>query len=60
MGHANTPPELPEVTDEAGDTPKWVPWLGVGLFVLAVAWIVLGHSEANSQAADAEAAQVAD
>ncbi len=43
MSHAPTPPELPEVTDEAGDTPSWVPLLGVALFVLGVAYIVWSH-----------------
>jgi hypothetical protein len=43
MGHAHSAPELPEVTDEAADTPKWVPLLGLALFVLAVAGIVMGH-----------------
>jgi hypothetical protein len=60
MGHAHSAPELPEVTDEAADTPKWVPLLGVALFVLAVAGIVMGHcSNPNAEgegdvAADAQ------
>lgn len=44
MGHAHTPPELPEITDEAGDTPRWVPLLGLVLFVLSAGAIVLGHT----------------
>lgn len=44
MGHANTPPQLPEIHDEAGDTPGWVPVLGVLLFVAAAAAIVVRHS----------------
>ena len=44
MGHANTPPQLPQVRDEAGDTPRWVPVLGVLLFVAAAAAIVLRHT----------------
>lgn len=42
--HAHPPPGLPEVKDEAGDTPPWVPKLGVvvvlgliGLLVYAFA-----------------------
>jgi hypothetical protein len=34
-------PEIPEVTDEAGDSPEWVPMLGLGLLVLAVAIVVV-------------------
>lgn len=41
MGHANTPPQLPEVTDEAADSPKWLPALGAGLFAVAVVLILL-------------------
>jgi hypothetical protein len=59
MGHANTPPELPEITDEAGDTPRWVPWLGVALFVLGIAWIVLAHGSEPSPDAAAELANPA-
>ena len=60
MGHAETPPQLPEVTDEAGNTPRWVPLLGVGLFVLAVLSIVVCHSGADSEAAaEPEAAAAA-
>jgi hypothetical protein len=44
MGHANTPPQLPEVRDEAGDTPRWVPVLGVLLFALATLTIVICHT----------------
>ena len=29
-------PQLPTVVDEAGDSPKWLPWLGIGLFCLIV------------------------
>jgi type VI protein secretion system component VasF len=45
MSHANHPPELPEVTDEAGDTPSWVPLLGVVLFALTVAYIWWAHRQ---------------
>ena len=43
MSHANHPPEIPEVTDEAGDTPSWVPLLGAALFVLFVGLIWWSH-----------------
>jgi hypothetical protein len=60
MGHANTPPQLPEVRDEAGDTPRWVPVLGALLFVIAAAAIVVRHTafdDDDSETADsAEAA----
>ena len=54
MGHAETPPQLPEVTDEAGNTPRWVPLLGAGLFALAILAIVLHHTGATGNERDAE------
>ncbi len=35
-------PQLPTVVDEAGDSPKWLPWLGLGLFCL-IAVLVAGR-----------------
>jgi hypothetical protein len=52
MGHAHSAPELPEVTDEAPATPKWVPLLGAALFVLAVVGIVVSHGEPTDASAD--------
>jgi hypothetical protein len=34
MSLHNASPTLPEVYDEAGKSPSWVPALGVGLFLL--------------------------
>jgi hypothetical protein len=58
-------PEIPEVTDEAGDSPEWVPMLGVGLLVLAVAIVLVRlfatqpEAKAATQPASTEA-QAAD
>lgn len=58
MSHAHTPPELPEITDEAGDTPSWVPMLGVALFVLMVAYVWWSHrSHEALEGGSADAAQ---
>lgn len=38
--HANTPPTIPEITDEAGNTPAWVPMLGAGLAAAFLAWLL--------------------
>ena len=57
MGHANTPPQLPEVTDEAGNTPRWVPLLGAILFVVAIGAIVVCHGGEPKECGAAEAAQ---
>ncbi|HEX5659217.1 MAG TPA: hypothetical protein VFX59_18615 [Polyangiales bacterium] len=57
MSHAHTPPELPDVTDEAGDTPSWVPLIGALLFVLTVAYVWWAHHAAETLQADAQAEQ---
>lgn len=59
-GQAHPPPGIPEVKDEAGDTPSWVPKLGVGLGLVLVALIVLaivrgqGTATEEAPAADEE------
>jgi hypothetical protein len=37
MPESNPPPSLPEVYDEAGNSPRWLPALGIGLLVILVA-----------------------
>jgi hypothetical protein len=60
MSHSHEPPGLPTVVDEAGDTPNWVPLLGlllaVGLALLIAARQAFGfgaHEEAPAVGADA-------
>jgi type VI protein secretion system component VasF len=58
MSHANHPPELPEVTDEAGDSPGWLPLLGLALFALVVAYIWWAHRQHEAlEQGSAEAAE---
>jgi hypothetical protein len=38
--HHDGPPTLPEIVDEAGDTPTWVPILGIALFALIAVMFV--------------------
>lgn len=59
MGHAETPPQLPEVNDEAGNTPRWVPVLGVLLFLASVTAIVVCHGACSADEAAAETAEAA-
>lgn len=56
MGDAHQgPPGLPEVHDEAADTPMWVPAVGLALLVaLALTFVFRGddvetHAEPGSQ-----------
>lgn len=59
------PPGLPEIQDEAADTPRWVPLLGLGILVALIAVFAFflfksppaGGTDANgAQAAPAGAA----
>ena len=61
MSHDQHAPRLPEIKDEAADTPAWVPALGLGLFALIAIVIAvrLAYTEANPVALDAGAAQTA-
>lgn len=61
MSHPHHAPELPEVTDEAGDTPSWVPLLGAALFVLMVAYVWWAHRahDAVTEGAPPSAAEAA-
>ena len=45
MSESKDPPRLPEIVDEAGQTPSWVPWLG---FVLLLVFMVfVGASQVH-------------
>jgi len=39
MSHSKDPPQLPLVVDEAGESPGWLPLLGLGL-LCAVALVI--------------------
>ena len=59
MAHDKHAPSLPQVVDEAPDTPAWVPALGLGLFALVslIVAIQLAWADANPAAGDAGAQQ---
>ena len=52
---SNEAPQLPEVSDEAGDTPRWVPRLGLAIFVACILWLVLRHGHAGGAVLQGEA-----
>lgn len=56
-GHAHPAPGIPEVKDEAGNSPTWLPKLGVGLGLVLAALIAFLIVQAQKDApADAPAA----
>ena len=50
---------LPEIHDEAGDTPLWVPVLGLALLLLATLYMVFSAAFADEEAEAAPAAEAA-
>jgi len=55
--HHDGPPVLPTIVDEAGDTPTWVPILGVALFALVAIVFVARSQMATEVPATPEAAE---
>lgn len=50
--HSKEAPTLPVIVDEAGDTPSWVPAIGLAAFVLIGALIALRMAPGNAPAAE--------
>jgi hypothetical protein len=49
MSESKEPPRLPDIVDEAGPSPGWLPWLGIALLCVfagvIAAQATLGKSE---------------
>jgi hypothetical protein len=58
--HPKTPPTLPTVVDEAGETPGWVPALGIGLFALVALLIAVQLASHDAEKAPQPPAAVAE
>jgi hypothetical protein len=58
--HPKTPPTLPTVVDEAGETPGWVPALGIGLFALVALLIAVQLASSDAEKAPQPPAAVAE
>ncbi len=58
--HSNEGGTLPDVHDEAADTPMWVPMLGLALLTLATIFLIV-RAAVSDDAVDADVTvQVAD
>lgn len=49
------PPRLPDIRDEAADTPNWVPLVGLALLTLAVLYFGIRGSIAPASPAETDA-----
>jgi hypothetical protein len=56
MSDAKQAPRLPDVVDEAGATPRWVPLLGIALLIAAV--LLVGVRQVMRAGAGGEPAPV--
>jgi hypothetical protein len=56
MSESKDPPRLPDIVDEAGPSPGWLPWLGIALLCVfagvIAAQITLGKSDEDAAAAE--------
>lgn len=60
--HHDAPPTLPQVKDEAGDSPTWLPFTGLALLAL-IALVAVFRMQSTDDVApvvDAPAAELAD
>ncbi len=60
MSDSKQPPRLPDVVDEAGDTPRWVPLLGLGLLCALALFLALRHALDQGQSGKTPAAVTQD
>lgn len=60
MSGSKEPPHLPDVVDEAGASPSWVPLLGIGLLCLVALLVALRQANIELTPPPAPAAEVAD
>jgi hypothetical protein len=61
MSHAHEPPSLPKViVDEAGPSPAWLPFVGLGLLVAAALFVAVHHAMSGSEEAKPAAAAPAE
>jgi hypothetical protein len=57
--HSKEPPTLPVIVDEAGDTPTWLPIVGIGGLVLIAIVIAMRLGVFGANVAGAPAAEPA-
>ena len=59
MSASKEPPRLPTVVDEAGETPGWIPMLGIAVLVVVGLYIAMGQAHTPAEGATAEPAEAA-
>ena len=55
MSASKEPPHLPDVVDEAGESPGWIPLMGLGLLCLVALLVALNQAVGKDEPAAAAA-----
>jgi F0F1-type ATP synthase assembly protein I len=56
MSESKEPPRLPDIVDEAADSPPWLPWIGFAVIGI-LAFLLIGRQAMDSARGAAKPAQ---
>lgn len=58
MSESNLPPQLPEIVDEAGDSPTWLPAVGLALLAFIALLFVVVQAQGPDDETEPQAVEV--
>ena len=58
MSESNLPPQLPEIVDEAGDSPMWLPVVGLALLAFIAIVFVVVQAQGPDEDTEPQAVEV--
>ncbi len=58
MSESTTPPQLPEIVDEAGDSSMWLPVVGLALLAFIALLFVVGQAHGPDEDTEPQAVEV--
>jgi hypothetical protein len=58
MSESTLPPQLPEIVDEAGDSPMWLPVVGLALLAFIALLFVVIQAQGPDDNAEPQAVEV--
>lgn len=59
MTESTTPPQLPEIVDEAGDSPAWLPVVGFALLAFIALLLVVVQAQGPEEKTEPQAIEAA-